>query len=646
MVCRDGTGNAGGLAAGDLPGLPHYTGNVNSTRRAAPLAGALRAVPLLFALSGALSLEAAPQPASSCDNTPAWSPCELVFELSAKAAAAHPDPYASVELRAEFRSPRMRTYALPAFWDGGSRMVLRFSPTEPGRWEYLLTSNIPEWDGLTGSFIANTSDAPGFLRVANVHHWATIAANQPHLWMGASEMRFAWLDDAGFRAVVDARAAQKFNHLRGLVLGEGAALGFRAPGSPDLAHFQRLDQRIAYINSKGLVADLVLAPSPAALLRLSPDPAALRRFIRFLVGRYAARNVTWQGLAEFESQSGARALLAETGALIKQFDPYQHPRTSGARFTSAPLLDDGWMDFAAYGTADPGVGAIEHQLYQVPGVALELAREDTGGAGPRPADGAVDPAEFRHRLWTVTMNGQYPTYANTGAGSVNSPGAKAMTVWFNLMAGTRHWDLEPYFDVDGGRALALPGVDYVVYIDKPGPVELTVEHHGYDVYWLDPADGSITARRKWSGQHFTGEPPDRFHDWVLRVVRETTVESMNRSYKFESRDVPVQEIVIDPEKVPYEIEQPTGALARGRAAHFSVKLKRTSRATRAMLWMWTAEVTADHEGYRVLGTAPEGDFTLPASLALNYPATALLRLYAINGYGAVYMVAKGYDLNQ
>ena len=619
---------------------------MNSIRRAAPLAGALRALLPLFAVAGALSPQAAPQPASTCDNTPAWSPCELVFELSAKTAAAHQDPYATVELRAEFRSPNMRTYALPAFWDGGGRMVLRFSPTEAGRWEYRLTSNVAEWDGHTGAFTAAASDAPGFLRVANLHHWATTAANRPHLWMGASEMRFAWLDDADFRAVVDARAAQKFNHLRGLVLGEGAALGFRAPGSPDLTHFRRLDQRIAYINSKGMIADLVLAPSPAALLRLLPDPAARRRFIRFLVGRYAARNVTWQGLQEFESQAGARALLAETGALIKQLDPYQHPRTTGARVTSAPLLDDDWMDFAAYGTADAAVGAIEHQLYQVPGVALELAREDTGAGKFGPND--VDATEFRHRLWTATMNGQYPTYANTtgAARSADSPGARAMTVWYNLMAGARHWDLEPYFDVDGGRALALPGVDYIVYMDKPGPVELTVEHHGYDIYWVDPSDGTLTARRKWSGQHFTGEPPDRSHDWVLHVVREGTVESMNRSYKFESREVPVQEIVIDPAKVPYEIEQPTGALTAGRAAHVSGKLKRTSPATRAMLWMWTAEVTADREGYRVLGSGPQGDFALPASLAVNYPATALLRLYAINGYGTVYMVAKGYDLNQ
>jgi len=623
---------------------PHYTGIVNVRLRGAPFADAALLTLLLLMPAGPLTPQALPQPASRCDNTPAWSPCELAFELSAAAATAHRDPYASVDLRAEFRSPAMRTYALPGYWDGGGRMVLRFAPTEAGRWEYRVTSNVAEWDGLTGAFNALASDAPGFIRAANVHHWATLAAKRPHLWMGANEMRFAWLDDADFRAVVDARAAQKFNHLRGLVLGDGAALGFLRPGRIDLAHFQRLDQRVAYINSKGMVADLVLAPSPAAMVRLLPDSDARSRFIRFLVGRYAALNVTWQGLQEFESDLGARALLKETGALIKQMDPYQHPRTSGARITSAPLLDDGWMDFAAYGTADAAVGAIEHQLYQVPGVAVEFAREDSG-AGKSGAND-VDSSEFRHRLWTAAINGQYPTYANTGAGAqfTNSPGAKAMTVWFDLMAGTRHWDLEPYFDVDGGRALALPGVEYIVYVDKPGPVELTVEHHGYDVYWMDPADGSITARRKWGGDHFTGEPPDRYHDWVLHVVREATLESMNRSYKFESRDVPVQEIVIDPAKVVYQIEQPAGALTAGRAAHFSAKITRTSRATRNMLWMWTAEVTADHEGYRVLGTAQRGDFAVPAHLAAAYPAVALLRLYGMNGYGTVYMAVKGCDL--
>src|ERR1035438_4428910 len=62
---------------------------------------------------------------STCNNTPAYSPCEMVFELGEKDAAANPHPYVSVDLRVEFRSPRRRTYALPGYWDGGRRMLIR-----------------------------------------------------------------------------------------------------------------------------------------------------------------------------------------------------------------------------------------------------------------------------------------------------------------------------------------------------------------------------------------------------------------------------------------------------------------------------------------------------------------------------------------
>jgi hypothetical protein len=245
------------------------------------------------------------------------------------------------------------------------------------------------------------------------------------------------------------------------------------------------------------------------------------------------------------------------------------------------------------------------------------------------------------------MDGQYPIYANTGSGPqfTDSPGARAMKVWFEFMAGTRHWDLEPYFDVDGGRALALPDVEYIVYVERPGPVELTVEKHGYDVIWLDPADGT-TSRRKFSGDHFTSEPPDRYHDWVLHVVRESTLAGMNRSYKFESRDVPVQEIVINPEKLPFDIEKPVGEIHVGAPAAFSIKMKRTTRATRSMLWLWTGEVTADQQGYHVLATGAQGTLTPPPGLAANFPATLLVRLYGMNGFGTVYMATRGYALTQ
>jgi hypothetical protein len=575
-----------------------------------------------------LQAQTAPAAAPPCNSTAAYSPCELVFDLNDADFATNPHPYTSVELKAEFRGPRLHTYAIPAYWDGGRRMVIRFAPTEGGQWEYLLTSNLATWNGKTGSFTAADSSAPGFLRAAALHHWAYSEHNRPHLWMGASDLRFAFLDDAAFRALADARAAQKFTHVRGWVMDDGPDSAYQSPDEPNVTQFQRLDQRVRSLNEKGIVADLILAGGAGTLTKVFPSPQQRRRFVRYVVARYAGMNVTWQAVDHFEDYPDARALMKEIGSALKEADGYQHPRTAGARVTSAPLLDDGWMDFAAYGTADDTVGAVEHQLYPVPFVNFD------------PGSG-TDAATFRHRLWNATMDGQYVTGGNTPAD------AKAMTAWFDVMSKTRHWELEPYFDVDGGRALALEDTEYLVYIEKPGPLELKVEKHGYDVLWIDPSDGE-TIRRKFNGDHFTGEPPDRTHDWVLHVVRESHLEDMNRSYYFESRDdaIQLQEVEVNPEKLPFEIEQPAGELSLSKPAPYAVKLKRATRATRSMMYLWTGEVTADGQGYRVLATGPQGTLQLPSRLATNYPANMLLRLYGMNANGKVYLVAKGYDLTR
>ena len=123
-----------------------------------------------MALLAAAALRA--QDAAPCNNTPAYSTCELVFELTAATAAKHPEPYKTIELKVEFRSPRHRTLALPAYWDGGTRMMVRFAPTEAGEWDFRVTGNAPEFDGKTGTFTAAASPSPGFIHAENVHHWA------------------------------------------------------------------------------------------------------------------------------------------------------------------------------------------------------------------------------------------------------------------------------------------------------------------------------------------------------------------------------------------------------------------------------------------------------------------------------------------
>ena len=272
------------------------------------------------------------------------------------------------------------------------------------------------------------------------------------------------------------------------------------------------------------------------------------------------------------------------------------------------------MSFLSYGTPDPNVGAVEHQFYAMPAVNTGIRSE--------------------RDLWNATMNGQYPA---SGSG-------KYMTVWFDFMSGNRYWELEPYFDVDGGRAVALEDVEYIVYVEKPGPVELTVEDHGYDVAWINPATGEQIKGKGYKGKHFTGEPPDKSHDWVLHVSREGHKEGMLKSWKFESRRVPIQEIETNPKNMPFEVAQPDGDISMALPPRYSLKIVRPTRGTRELLVEWTAEVVLDGEGFRVAGTGREGTLDIPQAIVHKLPGVLSLRVSILNANGKAYAIDKVYRL--
>ena len=540
----------------------------------------------------------------SCPPTPVYKTCDMVFELD----EARRDPYNSVELRGEFRSPRHRTLMVYGFWDGGRRMVIRFAPNEVGDWEFRITSNLPQYDGKQGTLSATASEAPGFLRVANMHHWAYTESNKPHLWMGDTD--YDATGDA-FHKLVDTRAAAKYTHLRAL----GAAFI-----TPDIAALQALDERVRYTNDKGLVFDMVLA-------KTVPESGAQRdRYIRYIAARYGAFHVTWQIFQAFEEVKNARPLAKEMGAALKKYDPYQHPKTAGANVTSSPMAGDGWMDYILYSSSDDQLGSIEHQLFPMPFVNAGLAAKDMNA--------------LRKQLWNATMNGQY-----VGSAQVDP---KQMTVWFDFFSESRHWELEPYFDVDGGRAMALEGIEYILYVEKPGPVEVRVERHGYDVVWMNPLTGEQTKLKNYKGEKFAAEPPDATHDWVLYLSREGKKQSMLESYKFDSREYPLelQQIEQNAQKLPFVIAEPTkDDVSVSKPPVFAAKLRRESRATRSMMYLWTGEVVIDGLGFRVFGTGREGIFQIPPFMALNYPAILNVRLVGMNANGKIYLTDKVFTLN-
>jgi hypothetical protein len=561
---------------------------------------------------------------TTCPPTPRYSPCDIVFDV------AGADPAKALDLHAEVRSPHHDTVRADAFWDGGTKWVTRVTPTEDGEYTFRVTGSVAALNGKQGTFKTTPNNKPGWLRAANLHHWAFVEGNQltPHLWMGGVVDNFAQMDAARWNSLVDNRAAQHFNHLAITLVDESAAAAFRTP-----EFFRAAEEKIRYANDHGIIVDIAFFGPNGLLNRLLPTNADRRQWFANALARLTPFDVTWQGLEAWETYDNGRALLKEIAEYLTALDPYKHTRSSRAQVGSASFTDDGWLRYRSYQTADDQIAIVDQQIYQFPAV-------NNFGAG------LSDDAAFRRTLWRTTMAGQYPATAVP-----NEAAANAMKIWYEFITTTRHWELEPWFDVENGRALALDGIEYIVYVEKPGTVNLTVEPHGYDAEWINPATGEhIKSKEKNKGENYTFTTPDSTHDWILHVSREGTKAGMLKSVKYDSREVPAELQVPEgnPEKIPFDIIAPAEGetLSLAKPAHFAIKLKRDTRALRDMVYEWTAEVTTGERGYRVAGTGPEGTLNLPANLAPEFPALVHLKIMAVNGLGKLYIVDRNYTLTR
>ena len=223
-----------------------------------------------------------------CEGTPAYSPCEIVFELSAADLAAHPNPYATAQLHAEFRSPHFKTYSLPPFWDGARKLIIRFTPTEGGQWTYRTTSNIAAFDAKDGTFNAGSSD---FSRLRKRRQFPPLGHRRQEAAPvdGLRRGSFRLPEPAGIRPARDAEAAQnKFTHFRGSI-GKGPRRSqprlYRSRQTLNSAYFDELDRRVLAVHKRGLTIDLILASNPDYITSLFPDWQSRDRFISYAVAR-------------------------------------------------------------------------------------------------------------------------------------------------------------------------------------------------------------------------------------------------------------------------------------------------------------------------------------------------------------------------
>jgi len=212
----------------------------------------------------------------------------------------------------------------------------------------------------------------------------------------------------------------------------------------------------------------------------------------------------------------------------------------------------------------------------------------------------------------------------------------------------RHWEFEPFFDVDGARAVGLDNVEYLLYAEKPGTVEISFsEKHKYNPRWINPRTGETIDLKDVKQDTYSGTTPEGGGDWILQMPREGRKEGMLKSYKFESVPAPEQEVELKPAAVPFAIAEPSGEeIDSTKPIPYQAKLKRANRATRLMQYMWIGEVVADGEGPRVLAVGASGSFSFPKNLIKTRPALLNLRVNAINANGKAYSSEKTYKISK
>jgi hypothetical protein len=345
------------------------------------------------------------------------------------------------------------------------------------------------------------------------------------------------------------------------------------------AYWQEVDTRLAYVNSKGLVAGLAIAwgdkrrEEPYAWRRF-PGIDARKRYARYAAARYGAYDVYFLVAGEWHAE--VRTRPADEGAVKQEFieigdalaDADPHDRMIGIH----PMSEHGsvrefnsarWMAFGDYqqNYRDLHQRALESRPRGKPVVNSEYGYflRDQNGDGVPDKDNSTSLAAMRHATWDIVMAGTYVVtgFGTTYFGGNRDPGPFAVSAVKNrpweaqigvikrIFDRLDWWMLEPHDalvrsatprDSDGtelGRitppratywTLADPGRQYVLYVrGLRTSVHLTLPGTGgpFTARQIDPRTGRETRLPLVSAaaDRLTYEPPDD-QDWVVVLTRD------------------------------------------------------------------------------------------------------------------------------
>jgi hypothetical protein len=525
-----------------------------------------------------------------------------IYEISLKAAVHFQNPYVECLQEGSGAYVTARFYGIegeaagmtvtaPGFWDGADTWKIRFAPPRSGMWHYETFSADKGLSGAQGKIsIAGWSedekiDNPVKRGLITVNksgdrcgRFFTYSDGTPCLWI--ADTWWDWTNRKirfeSFKELADTRASQGFNIGQLFFAGNGwgreSSLLDTSFQHPDLEQIRRVEQMIAYANSRGITMWIHPWWSRKDIdKRIGAEN--MRRWWRYVIHRLHAYNVIWVLAGEYNMNNYGGFPLDfwnDLGELVKSEDPYDritsvHPTPpmweGGAEApqwsTADAIHNQAWLDYnqsqcgharwcnelipeivkLAYNRQPAKPIVVTEPWYEfIAGnpTAMDIrfgawSAMMSGAAGHTYGGGHVWRAHLPERPTEV---GAWPMDTSFRVNTLQYPGAVSVGFMGRYLRDLPWWKLEPHPELVLENAspycLADPGHEYIFYLRYGGSVKLDLT--GYPtstefVYeWTDLVNAITSEKGTFRGGTLVEFkcPEDYpgivdFKDWLLLI---------------------------------------------------------------------------------------------------------------------------------
>jgi len=465
------------------------------------------------------------------------------FEVTVTNPKTYADPYRDVRLEVVFSTPYGKEIAFWGFYDGGQTWRIRFMPPLYGLWRYRSVFS-DGTAGPSGEFRVDGGKIPGMLTVNQANPIWFAGDVRPVLIRGLhigdrffaanwpAEKRAGFLDWAQGQGYNLLSIASHYLNRD----SKGRGRGWETPRlwPLDAGEFQKMETVLNELARRGFYV-YPFAGFFGQKSQYPQDPADQELFVRYTLARIGCYWNILLNVASPEPNLDAgwmpAADVARLGRLIRDLDVQHHPLSVHNATGDDPYRDSDWT---TYGTlqgpktldrAELSAGLLKNHHPAKP-----LLAQETLWSGNKYHPDYTDD-DLRKNAYVLQFSaaalvfGDFAGDSSSGFSGTMEPAElrqsrhDAVKAVWDFFATVPYYEMKPRQDlVSQGYCLAWPGRDYLVYLEKGGTVDVTVEGGPYTVTWINARQ---TTEQRAAGTTDTGrslQAPDA-GDWVLRLTR-------------------------------------------------------------------------------------------------------------------------------